>query len=62
MNVGGDDKPPDGDFLTNQVGRQLFPLGDEPHGVGYLPTTRMVHLCPCFHRSTPYAGTNRIRL
>ena len=61
VDVGGDDEASDRDLIAHQLGRQLLALGDEAHRIGDLAPTRVVHLCAGFHRSTPYAGTNRIR-
>src|SRR6266404_1802243 len=61
VDVGGDYETPDCDLIAHQLERKLLALGDEAHRIGDLVPTRVMHLRTCFHRSTPYAGTNRIR-
>ena len=47
--VGRDDEPAAGDFVSDYFGRELFALGDEAHSVGDFSLTRVMHLRACFH-------------
>jgi hypothetical protein len=45
MDVGGDDHPPAGDFVANNIGRQPFARRDVFHLFGDPPLPPIVHLC-----------------